>query len=43
MDNNKHSIEEMMALKYDHIFFTGSGNVAKKVMEKLQPILHQQL
>lgn len=34
MDNNKHSIEEMMALKYDHIFFTGSVNVAKKIMEK---------
>lgn len=34
MDNNKHSIEKMMALKYDHIFFTGNSNVVKKVMEK---------
>lgn len=34
IDNNKHSIEKMMALKYDHIFFTGNSNVAKKVMEK---------
>lgn len=34
IDNNKHSIEEMMSLKYDHIFFTGSSNVGKKVMQQ---------
>lgn len=33
VDNNKVTHEELLNFKYDHIFFTGSSRVGKKIME----------
>lgn len=34
VDNEKVSYDELLSYKYDHIFFTGSSRVGRKVMEK---------
>lgn len=33
IDNHRQSYEEILAANYDHIFFTGSPNVGKRVMQ----------